>query len=486
MKPDVFAAASEIAAAIRDGRLSSREIVEACIDRIEGAGRRLNAVVVERFDAARAEADAVDAARAAGHPCGPLAGVPITIKESFDHEGLPTTFGHPDRRDHRARTDATPVARLKSAGAIVLGKTNVPKDLADWQSFNAVYGATNNPWDEGRSPGGSSGGAATALAAGLTALELGSDIAGSIRVPAAWCGVWGHKPTFGIVPTRGHSMVEPTAPSDILVAGPLARTAFDLELALELTAGADETDASAWQLNLPREPRRRPADFRIAVVTGDAKFPVDASIRDALGTLAAALRSDGAAVDLDPRLPLTSTEHYELFVTLLRGATSGRLKPAEVETLRLKAGTFPGDSIDYDALMHRGLSQSHRDWLAANDRRTALVVAWRTFFERYDALICPITTTSAFQHMQGVPKIEQFVDVDGGRRPVSDNYYWIGLPSLSYLPATAIPVGASPAGLPIGAQIIGPAFADYRCIRIAQAVETSFRAFEVPPAFALA
>jgi amidase len=486
VKPDAFASASAVAATIRDGHSSSREIVEASIARIEGAGRRLNAVVVERFDAARAEADAADKARAEGRAGGPLAGVPITIKESFDHGGLPTTFGHPDRRDHRASADAVAVARLKSAGAIVLGKTNVPKDLADWQSFNAVYGATNNPWDEGRSPGGSSGGAAAALAAGLTALELGSDIAGSIRVPAAWCGVWGHKPTFGVVPMRGHAMAEPSAPSDILVAGPLARSAFDLELALDLLAGADAAEGSAWRLELPREPRRRAADFRIAVVTSDTQFPVDARIRTALGELAAALRSDGAAVDLDPALPLASVEHNALFVTLLRGATSGRLKPAEVEALRAKAATFPDGDPGYDALMHRGLSQSHRDWLAANDRRAALVVAWRTFFARYDALICPITTTPAFPHMQGVPKIDQFVDVDGSRRPVSDNYYWIGLPSLSWLPATTIPLGASPAGLPIGAQIIGPAFADYRCIRLAQAIETSFRRFTPPPAYALA
>ncbi len=486
MKPDAFATASAIAAAIRDGRVTSREIVEACIARIEGAGRRLNAVVVERFDAARAEADAADTARAAGRAGGPLAGVPITIKESFDHEGLPTTFGHPDRKDHRALTHALAVARLKTAGAIVLGKTNVPKDLADWQSFNAVYGATNNPWNERHSPGGSSGGAAAALAAGLTALELGSDIAGSIRVPASWCGVWGHKPTYGIVPMRGHAMAEPAAPADILVAGPLARSAVDLELALGVLAGADEAEGSAWRLDLPREPRRRAAEFRIAVVTGDTHFPVDASIRTSLGELAAALRSDGAAVDLDPALPMRSPEHNALFVTLLRGATSGRLKPTEVEALRAKAGTFASGDLGYDALMHRGLSQSHRDWLAANDRRAALVVAWRTFFARYDALVCPITTTPAFPHMQGVPKIEQFVGVDGAKRPVSDNYYWIGLPSLSWLPATTIPLGTAPSGLPVGAQIIGPAFADYRCIRIAQAIEAAFHRFTPPPDFALA
>jgi amidase len=483
---DMFATATQIAADIRAGRVSSREIVEACIARIEGAGRRLNAVVVERFDAARAEADAADKARAAGRSSGPLAGVPITIKESFDLEGHATTFGHPERRGHRATADALAVARLRAAGAIVLGKTNVPKDLADWQSFNAVYGATSNPWDETRTPGGSSGGAAAALAAGLTALELGSDIAGSIRVPAAWCGVWGHKPTFGVVPMRGHAMSEPVAPSDILVAGPLARSSFDLELAFDLMAGADAAEGAAWRLELPPEPRRHARDFRLAIVTGDPHYPTDGSVRAALGDLAAALRADGAAVDLEPALPLPSPEHHALFITLLRGATSGRLAPDEVEALRVKAHRFGADDIGYDALMHRGLSQSHRDWLAANDRRAVLLAGWRSFFSRYDALIAPITTTPAFPHMQGVPKIEQLMDVDGNKRPAADNYYWIGLPALSYLPATAVPIGLSDAGLPVGAQIIAPAFADKRCFRLAQIIETAFRRFAPPPAFATA
>ncbi len=483
---DLFKPAIEIAADLKAGRYSSREIVEAYLGRMDGVGRSLNAVIARRDEAALAEADAADRARRANRMLGPLAGVPVTIKESFDVAGLPTTFGHTDRAGHRAKIDSVAVSRLVAAGAIVIGKTNIPKDLADWQSFNAVYGATLNPWDEGRTPGGSSGGAAAALAAGLTALEFGSDIAGSIRVPAVYCGVWGHKPSYGIVPMRGHGMAEDAAASDILVGGPLARSAFDLELALDLTMGADdgEVGAGGWSLSLPGEARDRLSAFRIGIVDSDPHFPVDGSIRHALAELGDTLVREGAVVDRAAALPAGSVEHYELFLMLLRGATSARFSEPEIGKLAVKARSFAADDASYDAIMHRALAQSHRRWLAANDERQALRRRWGEFFGRYDALICPVMTTTAFPNMIGLPKIEQFLTVDGARRPASDCYYWIGLPSLSYLPATAIPIGQSGDGLPIGAQIIGPEFGDKRCIRLAQLIERAFRSFVPPPKFA--
>ncbi len=477
----VFASAGQIAADLRAGAYTSRALVEAYIARIEAWAQTINAVVVERFAAARAEADAADAALRAGAATGSLHGVPITIKESFDFAGLPSTFGHPERAGHRAGAHALVVSRLLAAGAIVLGKTNVPKDLADWQSFNAIYGETKNPWDLERSPGGSSGGSAAALASGLSALELGSDIAGSIRVPAAYCGVWGHKPTFGVVPMRGHGLAERSAPADILVAGPLARSAYDLELALSIVAGADVCETDYWRLALPSEPRQALSQFRIAVVGTDPHFPVDASIQTALAQLSEALADAGGQVVIAPKLPLPSQQTYSLFITLLRGATSARLNAAQLAEVRQRAAQFAPDDVGYDALMHRGLSISHWDWLAAHDRRRVLRDAWRAFFQTYDALICPITTTPAFPHMFGVPKIEQMLVVDGSQRPASDTYYWIGLPSVAYLPATAIPIGQTADGLPVGAQIIGPEGADQRCLRLAQLIETAYRSF-VPPA----
>lgn len=482
----LFDCASAIAAGISDGRFSSREIVDAQIARIEGAGKALNAVVAQRFAEARAEADAADRARASGMVLGPLHGVPITIKESFDVAGLATTVGHTTRRAHRAKAHAAAVERLVRAGAVVLGKTNVPKDLADWQSFNDVYGVTRNPWSLEHSPGGSSGGSAAALAAGLTALELGSDIAGSIRVPAVYCGVYGMKPTFGVVPMRGHGQEALGAASDILVAGPLARSAADLELAFDIVAGADEAGFGGWSLSLPAETRTHPREYRIAVVTDDRVFPVDAGIRCALQELAACLEEQGAGVDLDPALPIASREHYELFIALLRGATSARLDDAQFAAVAARASTFAAEDCGYDALMHRGLSIRHRDWLVANEKRETLRHGWRRFFATYDALICPVTTTAAFPHMIGVPKIEQFFDVDGVKRSAADNYYWIGIPALCYLPAAAIPIGQSASGLPVGAQIVGPEFGDKRCLRLARLIETAFRGFAPPPAFASA
>src|SRR3954469_11351034 len=239
----VFDGARKIATDISRGAFSSREIVRAFISRIERFDGEINAVVVRRFDEALKEADAADVARTSGGVVGPLHGVPITIKECFDLAGLPSTYGHLDRANHKAPADAVTVSRLKAAGAIVLGKTNVPKDLSDWESYNDVYGHTRNPWDLNRSPGGSSGGSAAALAAGLTALELGSDIGGSIRGPGRYCGGYGQKPTFDIAPRDGQALPGAYAQGDSSVISPLARSASDLEIALDTIAGPNATNA---------------------------------------------------------------------------------------------------------------------------------------------------------------------------------------------------------------------------------------------------
>jgi len=474
--------ALELAAAIAAGRLSSVEALETFAGRIERFDGAINAVVVRDLDAARQRAREADAARTAGRSWGPLHGVPMTVKESFDLAGHPSTFGHPERAGHRAARDALAVARLKAAGAVVFGKTNVPKDLADWQSFNAVHGLTVNPWDHGRTPGGSSGGAAAALAAGLTGLELGSDIGGSIRIPAHYCGVYGHKPTFGIVPMRGHAMSD-GAPSDISVAGPLARRAADLGLALDLIAGADPEAAGGWRLDLAEEPRPALRDFRIAILGDDAEFPVDAATRRAVADVAVSLRDAGATMVRDPKLPLPSREMWRLYITLLRGATSARMTVEAAARWRTVADGLDPAADDYAAVMARAFAQSHRDWLAANDERERLRRGWRAFFAGVDALIAPMTPTAAFAHVGDLPKEKQTLVIDGTVRPISDTYFWIGLASLSYLPATVVPAGESDEGLPIGVQIIGPEFADRRCLTLARLLEEAHRGFVPPPAY---
>lgn len=475
--------AVELAAAIRERRISAVETLDIFLSRVERHNPTLNAIVVLDVEAAMAQARAADATLAAGRPVGPLHGVPMTVKESFDLAGHPSTFGRPERRDHRAARDALAVERLKAAGAVVFGKTNVPKDLADWQSFNEVYGETVNPWDHARTPGGSSGGAAAALAAGLVGLEIGSDIGGSIRVPAHCCGVYGHKPTFGIVPMRGHAYSPDDAESDILVAGPLARRAVDLAVVLDLVAGADPEAETAWRLDLPDEPRRALREFRIAVVTDDPSYPVDADTRAALEGVAEFLVGEGATVLRDPGLPMPSEDLWLVYLNLLRGATSARLSDAEALAVAEQAADVDPADAGYGATMLRSLSQSHYQWLRANDRRARLRGLWRGFFRDVDALIAPMMATAAFPHIRDVPKPDQRFVVDGRERPASDTYFWIGLASTAYLPATLAPAGVSKDGLPIGMQIIGPEAHDRRCLELARLLEAGFRGFVPPPGY---
>jgi amidase len=475
--------AAELARRIARGDLSSRELLETLLARVERFNPELNAIVVLRADAARQRADEADRARARGQSWGPLHGVPMTVKECFDWADTPSTFGHPERRDHRATEDAVALARLKQAGAIVLGKTNVPKDLSDWQSVNALYGLTRNPWNLEHSPGGSSGGSAAALAAGLSALEIGSDVGGSIRMPSHFCGTYGHRPTFGIVPVRGHATTPDMPPDDINAVGPLARTAEDLELGLKLMAGPEGRMSRAWRLELPAARKTALKDFRVAVIANDAEFPVDSDTREAALTVASVLERAGAQVTLDAALPIPSRDYYELYIALLRASTSYRRPLAEIAALQPGAAAMSPDDHGYEALMLRGLTQTHRDWHERNAERYRLRARWETFFGQYDAVITPVSPTPAFPHIRDIPKAEQKLMVDGQARPNADTYFWIGIAAAAYLPVTTIPAGQSKSGLPIGLQIIGPEYGDLTCIALARQLETAHRGFRAPPGF---
>jgi amidase len=467
---DLYLGAAELARRIAAGKVSSRELVEACLQRIRRFNPQINAMVVLRAEEALARAEEADRVQSRGVSWGPLHGVPISVKECFDWVGTPSTFGHPERRDHKAAENAVALARLIAAGAIVLGKTNVPKDLSDWQSFNALYGMTRTPWNLEYSPGGSSGGAAAALAAGFSALEIGSDVGGSIRVPSHFCGVYGHRPTFGLVPVRGHAMAPDLPPDDVNAVGPLARTGEDLELGLRLMAGVE--------LASPRV--ASPREWRVAVLTGDAEFPVDLDTRHAALAVAGVLREAGAKVTLDPALPMASRGYYELYIALLRGSTSFRRPLAEIAALAPAAAALDPADRGYEALMLRGLTQTHREWLERNAERYRLRAGWERFFRDYDALIAPVAPTQAFPHIVDTPKAEQRLSVDGRVRPMADTYFWIGIAATAYLPSTTIPAGRSKHGLPIGLQIIGPEHADLSCIALARYLEKAHRGFEPP------
>jgi amidase len=477
----VFAGAAETARRIAHGELTASAAVEASLARIEARDGPINAVPLRLADEARARAAAAD--RAPPGARGPLHGVPITIKECFDLAGTPSTFGYPERAAHRPDRDAFAVSRLLAAGAIVLGKTNVPKDLSDWQSFNALYGTTRNPWNPERSPGGSSGGSAAALAAGFSALELGSDIGGSIRMPAHFCGVYGHKPTFGVVPVSGHAMDPLAPPQDINVVGPLARTVEDLALAMDLIVGVDGPAARATSIALPPPSFTRIDGARVAVITGDGDFPVDAATAGTARRVAEVLRDAGARVTVDPPLPLPSRQYYRLYVALLRAATSTRRSEEEIAALLPQARALAPDDDGYEALMLRGLTQSHRAWQSRRAERVALRAAWERWFADCDAVIAPISPTASFPHMQDVPKPAQKLLVDGVSRPNADTYFWLGIASAPGLPATAIPAGASAEGLPIGLQIIGRAYGDRTTLAIAAFLERAHRGFAPPPGY---
>ena len=479
MLPLHFQSATQIARQIADGSLGAREALEHFLDRVDRLNPSINAVILQDRPAARARADAADAARASGQALGPLHGVPMTVKESYDLAGHPSTWGIPELQGNIASADALAVQRLAAAGANVFGKTNVPIRLADFQSYNEVYGTTDNPWRQGRTPGGSSGGSAAALAAGLTGLEIGSDIGGSIRNPAHYCGVFGHKGSWDLMPMRGHALGGVLTPTDISVIGPMARSAQDLETALRLMAAPDVMQARGFKLDLPGLDSPTSA-LRIAVWHDDALCPVSAAVRDRVDAVAAALAGQGARVD-DAARPGFSAEHsHHTYMALLHSAMSARVPDAEFAAMVAKADALAPADHSPAAMVLRAQTMRARDWQRLNEARTQIRWAWQRFFEQVDFVIAPIMSTTAFAH-DHAPFGQRSIDVDGSAQPYFNQIFWAGLAGVAYLPATVIPGGCGPDGLPIGVQIIGPAHGDLRTIQLAQRLETLGFAFTPPP-----
>ncbi|MCP5373247.1 MAG: amidase [Hyphomicrobiales bacterium] len=478
-----FAPAQELARRVRDRETTARDLLEMYLDRVARLNPAVNAVVELRADAARAEADAADAELAGAGPRGPLHGVPMTVKESFDLAGTPTTWGMPALRDNRPETTALAVQRLQAAGAVVFGKTNVPLMLADWQSFNDIHGTCNNPWDPARGPGGSSGGAAAALAAGLTGLELGSDIGASIRNPAHYCGVYGHKPTYGVVPVEGQRFPGAVTDPDIAVAGPLARAAEDLAVSLDVTAGPGSADAAAWRLDLPRPRKTDLSQFRVGVMLTDPNCDQDSELTDRLQTTVDTLARAGVQVDDRARPPLDTTESHRVYLTLLRAATHSRLPREVFERHREAAAARADDDFSYAAMVDRAASLHHRDWIATNEARGRLRLAWAEFFRDYDLLLCPAAASAAFPHDHEGERADRTILIDGQPRLGVDQLFWAGLPGVVFLPATVAPAGLTRSGLPCGLQIVGPYLEDHTCIEFARLMAGAVGGFQPPPGY---
>ncbi|WAL70462.1 amidase [Kitasatospora sp. YST-16] len=480
-----YATAGELTAALRAGKVSSVELTEEAIGRIEREDGALNAICAPDFERARDAARAADRARARGEE-RPLLGVPVTVKESYNVAGLPTTWGMPQFRDHVPAEDALQVARVKAAGAVVLGKTNVPLGLQDIQTYNEIHGTTVNPWDRTRTCGGSSGGSAAALAAGFGALSLGTDIAGSLRTPAHFCGVYAHKPTLHLLPTRG--MVPPHAPAlpadiDLAVAGPMARSARDLTLLLDVMAGPDPlTSGLAHTLDLPPARHDRLSDFRVLVLDEHPLIPTGADVRAGLARVVDALAEGGARIERHSPLLPDLADAAELYTLLLSSAVAVQFPVGSQQQLAAQVAGLSEDDHSLVAARLRGLLLSHRDWLGADRRRELHRHAWRQLFAEFDAVVAPITPTAAFPHDQDPDLMNRRITVDGTAHTYFDQLVWAGLATMPGLPATAVPTGPSAAGLPVGVQLIGPMYEDRTPLRLAELLEERLGGFRPPRA----
>jgi amidase len=456
----LFRSATDAAQAVRRKELSSRELTELLLARIEAVNPALNAIVELRRETALQEAVAADEATARGDDTGPLHGVPMTVKDSFNVAGLRTTWGNPAFKDFVASESATVARRLKEAGAIIVGKTNVAFMLGDFgQTANELHGVTNNPWDTTRTPGGSSGAAGAALSAGMTFLEYASDLVGSIRIPASFCGVFGLKPSVGIVPLSGFRPPgPPPPPSDMTymsAVGPLGRYPRDLRTALSVTAGPEDQAAKAysWALSPPRHTRLD--NYRVGVVLDHEHAPVSSEVAAPLSDAVDALARTGS--------------------TILEGWPDGVDPARSYESFGFHVRAFfafqePGE--DFAKLS---------EFVDHENRRMAARAAWNRYFDDVaDVFLCPVNFAAAFPH-DARPFEDRTIATPEGERPYNDQAFWVSHASLPGLPAVAAPVGRTPGGLPVGAQMVGPLYEDDTAITFAELLTEVIGGYEPPP-----
>jgi amidase len=468
----------ELTALLERGEVSAVELAEDTIARIERLDPEINAVVVQDFDRALAAARDADAARARGES-RPLLGIPITVKESFNVAGLPTTWGIAPFAGYMPTEDALAVARLKAAGAVILGKTNVPVALADLQTYNPIYGTTNNPWDTSLTPGGSSGGSAAALAAGFGAASIGSDIAGSLRIPAHFTGVYAHKSSFGVLSSRGH-IAPSTAPldytRDLTVIGPMARSAQDLAVVFNVLDGADDEKIRLVRRNAVADLR----GLRVLILEDHPLIPTSDDVRAALAELAEKLRADGVLVSRRSDLLPDPVEAARVYMRLLLASIAAAYPPPMYEQARLAAAALDPDDRSLAAERARGAVLSYRDWIEADAIRVRHREAWAGLFTDFDVVICPASPTTAFPHYQSADQWTRSILINGESHSYPDQLVWAGIASATGLPATVAPIARSGRRLPIGAQIIGPMREDLATIRVAELLEQHYGGFAAP------
>lgn len=478
-----YATAMEMAAAIRHKECTATDLLEAHFDRIDRINPVLNAIIWQDRESARFLARTLDQEAEEGQFRGPLHGIPVTVKEAFDLPGSPSTWGNPDWINNVPTKPSKVVGRYAAAGANIFGKTNVPLNLDEWQTFNEIHGTTNNPYDLACTPGGSSGGSAAALASGLSALEAGSDIGSSIRNPAHYSGVFGLKPTWGVVPLQGHQPPNWFADIDIAVTGPMARSATDLTLAFDILAGADDFAATAWQVDCPADPRTRLSEFRVGIMLGDDESPVDQAYLDKIATFADALVKAGAHVDRSAKPQIDSAAHFDLYLTLLGAAMSAGASEEAIAGDRVRienAGNAQAMSIMNSRLNGKGMR--HADWLVSDNERKIVRRKFDAFFTEWDILITPVCASAAFPHDQAGQRDERFLTINGKVQPEMLQLFWSGYSGVVGLPSVVGPAGFV-GELPVGYQAIAGYGKDRTALAFARAVEVEICGFTPPPGF---
>ena len=479
-KFEPYSSAVSMVQALQNQVVSAAELLQLHLERIEQFNPTLNAIVTPDYDHARTVAEKTDSDRISGVDA-PLLGLPLTIKDCIDVAGLPGTAGVEAFANRVPESDSRLAARVREAGGVIMGKTNIPPYAADWQSSNPVFGRTNNPWDLGRTPGGSTGGGAAAVAAGLTPLEFGSDIGGSIRVPAAFCGIYGHKPSETALARSGHfpGSPIPNPAATMAVQGPLARTAEDLALGLDVVSGPDVGEDVAWRLEIPPPRHTRLSDFRVAVMPPIEWLPVDDEILAAQERLVETLVESGASVkETQPAAFADLRGHHRVYSSILGLVTSS----GSAEERRHLARNMRATGDEFQVAMASGIEATGFEFIGWLQERERFRASYREFFADWDVLIAPITIVPAFPHTDA-PWPLRTVDVNGSAVPYGLQTVYPAVATLCGQPATAFPVGLTRSGLPIGLQAVGPYLEDHTPIRFASLLEAEFAGFRPPPGY---
>jgi amidase len=476
--PD-FGTAAQAVQAIRQGVISSRELTAHVFARIKKYDQKINAFVTLLEDQAMAQARQADEMLAKKKAQGALHGLPIVIKDVFSTEGVRTTAGSKIFENYVPREDAVVVARLKAAGAIMVGKTNVPEFAGDWQSYNQVAGTTNNPWDTTKTPGGSTGGGAAALAAGFGFLEIGSDIGGSIRIPSHFCGVYGHKPTIDVVPLRGHVPPPPgvLTPAELPVAGPLARSADDLKLELEVVAGPVPEERIAYRWTLPPPRKTKLSEYRIGYVIDDPYCKVDSTVKVVLTNAIDALRKKGVQLTEGWPTGVDPKSQFENYFLLLSAILNEGTPDEAFKGMQEAVAKGANDP------WLRGATFLHREWLRQSNQRMKTRAVWHQYFKTHDAFLMPVAFAPAFPHNHQGPPVARKLTIAEGEREYVELARWIAFATLTGCPATVAPAGRTKDGLPVGIQIMGPFLEDATPIDIALKMVDVTGGFVAPPGF---